>query len=146
MDSVLEAQEVIGRAVEECYPETEVGIDRVERVLTGASTDLGTQGCHPEVVAFMETVESLCRSQFPRTWKYAEQVLSITVPGDSYRDEASKMLRFTMGYEFFVPNNSDLPPTDDVHMDVMRAKAIKEIKDWIRDARREHRQPRAPSP
>lgn len=139
MDSVLEAQEVIGQAVEAAYPETDVGIDRVERVLGGASTDLNTRGCHAEVAAFMETVESVCKLQFPLTWAYVEAVLALTVPGDSYRDEASRMLRFTLGYESTAPNAGDLPPTEDNVINAMRTAAVKELHNWIRDARRQHR-------
>lgn len=146
MESVLEAQDSIGRIVEAAYPETDIGIDRVERVLSGVSTDLNTQGCHPQVAGFLETVERVSKVQFPLTWEYVENVLEVTVPGDSYRDEASRMLRFTMGYEASVPDATDLPPTDDPCTNKMRDNAIKELHDWARNARREHRQPRASPP
>ena len=58
---------------------------------------------------------------------------------DSYRDEASRMLRFTLGYESTAPNAGDLPPTEDNAINAMRTAAVKELHNWIRDARRQHR-------
>jgi hypothetical protein len=136
MDPHAVSQDDRAKEIESVIPETEMQWDRVEKVLAGTSVDLDPTHTNPELKIFLETVARVAQNACPATWAYAAKILAETDEGDSYRDEASHMLRYTMGYETAIPATNNLPNTPDPVANCMRSAAIAELQRRARNARR----------